>query len=360
MNALARRIAELIRAEGAISVAEYMATCLFDPLDGYYTTREPFGADGDFTTAPEISQMFGELVAVWLLSAWRASGSPLPATFAEIGPGRGTLMKDMLRSWARLEPNLVAEANFALVEASPRLTRVQADTLADAQGALSWHETVDSLPSGPLFIVGNEIFDAVPMRQFVKTAQGWRERVIGLDEDGHPCFVAGLASLDPALLPPGADTAPEGAIAELAPARAALMASIATILSERGGAGLFFDYGYLKPGIGDTLQAMRGHAYADALAEPGHADLTSHVDFAALASTARSAGIEASATTQGAFLLAMGLLERAGTLGAKGDEETRARIRSEVERLAGDDQMGKLFKVLAVAPTGLALPGFPT
>lgn len=358
MNALAQRIATLIETSGAISVAEYMAMCLFDPTDGYYTTREPFGVKGDFTTAPEVSQMFGELVAVWLFAAWRASGNPLPCTFAEIGPGRGTLMKDIMRSLARLDKRIVDEASFALVEASPRLTRIQVETLADAPAVVSWHETVETLPPLPLFIVGNELFDAIPIRQFVKMPEGWRERLVALDDDRKLRFVAGLNSLDPSLLPSDAAAAPEGAIVELAPARGATMASIAAPIAQRGGAGLFFDYGYLEPGIGDTLQAMRRHAYADVLAEPGEADLTAHVDFAGIAASAQSHGLVAHTATQGDFLLGMGLLERAGALGAGFDDAGRERVRSEVERLAGEDQMGRLFKVLAIVPRGVAVPGF--
>ncbi|RUT98701.1 class I SAM-dependent methyltransferase, partial [Mesorhizobium sp. USDA-HM6] len=162
MTELKERIVDLIGAVGPIPISEYMALCLFDPKDGYYTTREPFGAAGDFVTAPEISQMFGELVAVWLYQAWQRAGRPLPATFAEIGPGRGTLMKDMLRTWSRLDPALAAGASFAMIETSPRLAEVQKETLAGQSATVSWHQTIDTLPQQPLFIVGNELFDAVP------------------------------------------------------------------------------------------------------------------------------------------------------------------------------------------------------
>ncbi|RRH95633.1 class I SAM-dependent methyltransferase [Mesorhizobium tamadayense] len=344
------RIVDLIGAVGPIPVSEYMALCLFDPKHGYYTTREPFGAAGDFVTAPEISQMFGELVAVWLYQAWEGAGRPLPATFAEIGPGRGTLMKDMLRAWSRLDPSLAAEASFAMIEISPRLTEIQKETLAGQHAAPTWHQTIDTLPQQPLFIVGNELFDAVPIRQFVYVGSGWRERVVGLDDADNLHFFAGAGSVDPALLPAGAANAPQGAIVEVAPARAALMAAIAERIAGHGGAGLFIDYGHLEPGIGDTLQAVRRHDHEDVLANPGEADLTAHVDFSALAASARAHGLDAELTTQGEFLLGMGLLERAGALGAKADDGERQAISDAVERLAGPDAMGHLFKVMKILP----------
>ncbi|WP_027169941.1 class I SAM-dependent methyltransferase [Mesorhizobium sp. WSM3224] len=354
MSQLKQRIISLIGATGPIPVSEYMALCLFDPDDGYYMTREPFGAAGDFITAPEISQMFGELVGVWLYQAWQGAGRPLPATFAEIGPGRGTLMKDVLRTWSRLDPALSGDAWFALIETSPRLVEIQRETLAGQDAELAWHLTIDTLPRQPLFIVGNELFDAVPIRQFVHIGESWRERMVGLDDNDELRFFAGAGSLDPTLLPDNASDAPEGAIAEVAPARAALMAAIAERIAMQGGAGLFIDYGHLQPGIGDTLQALRRHEHEDVLANPGEADITSHVDFAALAAAARSVGLGVETSTQGEFLLGMGLLERAGTLGADADAETRQAISDAVERLAGPDAMGELFKVMKVLPAQAA------
>ncbi len=358
MTALKTRIASLIAASGPISVAEYMALCLFDPADGYYTTREPFGAEGDFTTAPEISQMFGELVAVWLYAAWQASGRPAGATLAEIGPGRGTLMKDMLRVLGKLDATFAANVSVALIETSPRLREVQKASLAPSGMEIAWHESVGTLPDAPLFIVGNELFDAIPTRQFVKIGDAWHERAIGLDETGELAFVAGPATIEAALLPAEAANVPAGSIFELAPARTAIMEAIAERIAASGGVGLFFDYGHLKSGIGDTLQALRKHQYDDVLAHPGEADLTSHVDFSALALAARAHGLDAHLATQGEFLLALGLLERAGKLGADVDATGREKISSDVERLAGPDAMGTLFKVLAIAPRGTKLP-FP-
>ncbi|UUP16340.1 class I SAM-dependent methyltransferase [Nitratireductor thuwali] len=356
---LEKKIVRLIGAAGPMSVADYMAHCLFDPEHGYYTTREPFGAEGDFTTAPEISQMFGELVAVWLYGAWKAAGAPQGPVLAEIGPGRGTLMTDMIRTLVRLDADFAADARFAMVEASPRLTAVQRKTLEGAPAAPEWFSRIEDLPPGPLFIVGNELFDAIPIRQAVKTEEGWRERVIGLDETGALRFMAGAGAIDAALLPPDAGQAPAGAIAELAPARSALMETVCERIRRGGGAGLFIDYGYLRPSLGDTLQAVRRHEYAPVLAAAGEADLTAHVDFAALAAVARGRGLNVSILTQGQFLLGLGLLERAGRLGAgrsAGDQEA---IRDAVERLAGPEQMGSLFKAMAVLPSTTTAPPFP-
>lgn len=359
MTLLKDNILRLISAAGPLGVADYMALCLFDPEHGYYTTREPFGAAGDFTTAPEISQMFGELIAIWLYDAWSLAGRPHGPVLAEIGPGRGTQMKDIVRALHRLDPALVRQARFELVETSPRLREVQRATLADSLPAFAWHDGVETLPDGPLFIVGNELFDAIPVRQYVKTVAGWRERVIGTSGDGDLQFVAGASGVDPALLPADAASAPEGAIVEIAPARAAMMDMIAERIARHGGAGLFIDYGYSEPAVGDTLQAVRQHAYDDVLAHPGHADLTAHVDFASLKRTAERHGLATGLMTQGDFLLEQGLLQRAGSLGAGKDDVTRERIRDEVERLAGPDQMGSLFKVLAILQPGLAVPPFP-
>jgi SAM-dependent MidA family methyltransferase len=352
------RIVRLIEAGGPLSIADYMALCLFDPEHGYYTTHEPFGVSGDFITAPEVSQMFGELVAVWLLTAWRTLGQPLPVTLAEIGPGRGTLMSDVLRTLRRLDPGLSGKTRVAMIETSPRLVDIQKATLGERAGQVEWHDLIDSLPRESLLIVGNELFDAIPIRQYVKTGGRWLERAVGVDETGDLTFTARPGAPDPAFLPPDAGEAPDGAIVEIAPARTALMDAIAARIAESGGAALFFDYGYSKPAVGDTLQALKRHAYADPLAEPGRVDLTAHVDFAALVETAKANGLGAHLLTQGEFLLGMGLLERAGQLGAKADQAMRKRLRDEVDRLAGTDAMGALFKVLAVMPRGTVLPPF--
>lgn len=354
MTALKRRLIGLIRATGPITVSDYFAACLFDPDHGYYTTREPFGRGGDFITAPEVSQLFGEMLALWAWQNWQAIGAPGRFAFVEIGPGRGTLMADMTRALSRIGGGAFMDAaSICMIEASERLTDVQRKTLAGLPAQPQWLAAIHDLPALPLVIIGNELFDTLPIRQYVKTATGWRERMVAVDESGGGLtFAVGTGAPDPDLLPPGAADAPQGTIAEIAPARTALMDEIATRIATHGGAGLFIDYGSLESGLGDTLQAVKGHAYDPVLAHPGEADLTSHVDFAALENSAREKGLEARTATQGDFLLALGLLQRAGRLGAGKDGATQERIRSEVERLAGPGQMGKLFKVLALGRPG--------
>lgn len=349
MTPLARRIAGLIEATGPIPVSDYMAMCLFDPAHGYYTTREPFGAAGDFTTAPEVSQMFGEMVAIWLYRQWQALGRPKNPVIAEMGPGRGTLMKDVLRTLRRLDPALVASASICLVEASPRLAEIQRTTLAGCGANPVWLAGFVDLPPGPLLFFANELLDCLPIRQFAKTRAGWRERLVTAGLDGDLAFTVGMTGLDPSLLPASGAHAPEGAILETSLAREALVDEIASRIASTGGAALLIDYGHLETGIGDTLQAMRAHAHIDALALPGESDLTSHVDFAPLAAIALRYCLSVGAGTQGDFLLAQGLLERAGSLGANKDATAQDRIRTDVERLAEPDQMGNLFKVLEIS-----------
>ena len=337
-------------------VADYMALCLLDPTHGYYTTREPFGTEGDFTTAPEISQMFGELCAAWLVQAWHAMGTPENAVVVEIGPGRGTLTLDMARVLRRLAPSLHGRVH--LVEASPRLAALQRERLEAADVRATWHAAIDTLPQAPRLIVANELFDALPARQFVAVKGRWHERCVTV-RDGRLAFGAGVGTLgEPAAL--GGRALPDGTIREVAPAREALVATIAADLVRLGGAFLLFDYGHESPAaLGDTFQAVRGHAPADPLEGPGGADLTTHVDFAALASTARAAGGHVLGPTgQGAFLLGMGLLERAGALGAGEDEAGREAIRAAVERLAGPDGMGDLFRAMAVTGRAMRLEPF--
>ncbi|PWL17081.1 methyltransferase [Falsochrobactrum shanghaiense] len=352
---LKARLKRLIATTGPISVADYMTACLGDRETGYYMTREPFGRDGDFITAPDVSQMFGELIAIWCVSIWDALGRPEKAVLCEIGPGRGTLMSDMLRAITKLAPQMASSASVAMVETSPRLTGIQKQKLTPFKSHINWYERFTDIPDGPLILVSNELFDAIPLRQFVKVAGRFVERMIALDQHGELHFVSGATGIDPALLPREHAQAPEGAIFEAAPARTALMQEIAERIAARRGAALTIDYGHLQSGFGDTLQAMLKHAYDDVFAHPGEADLTSHVDFDMLERTARHCGCRTQTMTQGDFLLAMGLVDRAGRLGAGRDAAFQEKIRDDVERLAAPDQMGTLFKVLAIADTATRL-----
>ncbi|WP_181703230.1 class I SAM-dependent methyltransferase [Chthonobacter albigriseus] len=356
MNALSEKIRALIEATGPMPVSDFMALALGDPEHGYYTTREPFGAAGDFTTAPEISQMFGELIGIWSIAVFEALGRPERFVLAELGPGRGTLMADALRA-ARIRPAFTAGAEVHLVETSPRLRALQAEALAGLAEPV-WHDRVEDLPAGPAIVIANEFFDALPIRQLVRTEAGWRERMIGLGDDGRLVFGAGASGIDPILVPDHARRAPVGTVVEIAPAAAAVMGELAERVVRHGGIVLAIDYGSAVPGTGDTLQALHRHASVDVLENPGEADVTAHVDFAELAMVAREFGATVHGPVeQGDFLVALGLVERAGTLGRDKDEATRADLVTAVERLAAPEQMGRLFKAMAVS-SGIRVPGF--
>ena len=356
---LAERLARRIAARGPLTLAEFWNAALFDPVDGYYTSRRPFGAEGDFITAPDVSQMFGELVGAWLVAAWRALGSPSPFALVEIGPGRGTLMADILRTVRQLDTGFSRAARVHLIEVSDRLAGIQHERLSGFDLPLRRHRSIDRLPAMPLLAVANELFDAIAIRQFVHDGTGLQERLVATAPGGGFRFVEGPAGPIgvPARLPPPR----AGDILEVSPDRRRLAARLASMLAQRGGAFLSFDYGHAQSGYGDTLQAMRSHAFADPLAEPGLHDITSHVDFADLAETMRHAGVAVSPiVTQGQFLLALGLAERAGALGATRDAAGRAEIASQAHRLAGTGpgEMGDLFKVVAAGSTALPLPPF--
>jgi NADH dehydrogenase [ubiquinone] 1 alpha subcomplex assembly factor 7 len=352
MTPLGEIIARQIGQTGPITVADYMQQCLFHPTLGYYTTHEPFGAQGDFVTAPEISQMFGELLGLWAADTWMRLGSPSPFVLAELGPGRGTMMADMLRA-TRIVPGLREAARVVLVEASPRLQEKQAETLAGQN--VEWAASVDDLPAGPLILLANEFIDALPIRQFVRTPEGLAERMVGLDEDGALAF--GLrpgARLDARAEARLRDTLP-GSILEICPAGLTVAEKLGTRLARDGGAALFIDYGHAG-GFGDTLQALHRHAYDDVLAHPGEADLTAHVDFAALARAATAAGARAFGPIgQGALLQRLGLDARAERLKRDADASTRATIDAARARLAGsgENEMGGLFKALALVHPAL-------
>ncbi len=332
-----------------MTLAEFMAECLLHPAHGYYATRDPLGAAGDFTTAPEISQMFGELLGLALAQAWADRGRPAPFVLAEPGPGRGTLMADALRA-ARAMPGFLEAARVHLVEASPTLRARQRATLAGH--AVTWADSLGALPEGPLFLVANEFFDALPIRQFVRDPAGWRERVVGL-RDGQLAF--GLAPPLPvaALAHRLADTAP-GEVVELGAAAEALAALIGGRIARHGGVALIVDYGGWRS-RGDTLQAVRAHAPADPLEAPGEADLTAHVDFEALARAAAGAGAAvAGPVAQGVLLDRLGIAARARVLAARLSGDRLGAHLAALRRLTHPDEMGRLFRAI-----GLHAPGTP-
>ncbi|WP_118138005.1 class I SAM-dependent methyltransferase [Oceanicella sp. SM1341] len=345
---LARRIAR----EGPMPLSDYMALCLAHPEFGYYPTRDPLGAAGDFTTAPEISQIFGEMLGLALAEAWMARGAPAPFLLAELGPGRGTLMADVLRATARV-PGFHAAARIWLVETSPALRAAQKRRLEGFE--VSWADTVAELPDLPLFLLANEFFDALPIRQFRSAGPaGWAESMVGL-EGGR--LTLGLA---PPVPMPRFGAAPEGVVVrEICPAGEAVATALGGRLAARGGLALAIDYGGWD-GQGDTFQALRNHAVADPLEAPGEADLTAHVDFAALAAAASAAGARvAGYAEQGAYLMRLGAGARAEALAARADDAGQEALRGQLTRLVSPEQMGRLFKVLALTgPDDPPPPGF--
>jgi len=374
---LAGLLAARIAATGPITLAEYMAECLLHPEHGYYATRDPLGAGGDFTTAPEITQMFGELVGLALAQGWLEAGRPAPFALAELGPGRGTLMADLLRA-TRAVPGFHAAARLHLVERSAPLRAAQAARLAAARPVLHpvatpvWHDTADALPEDlPLFLVANEFLDALPIRQFRRDAGGWRETVVALSDGGPvPAPVpAPVPTLVPALGPPAplaaldhrcADTAP-GEIVELCPALPAIVGAVAGRIAARGGLALFVDYGGWRS-RGDTFQAVRAHAPCDPFSAPGTADLTAHVDFEAVAAAARDAGARAwGPEPQGAWLGRLGLVARTEALArALPDAAARQAHLAAFARLTSEAQMGTVFKAMAITRPDAPPPaGFP-
>ncbi|MCJ2093318.1 SAM-dependent methyltransferase [Methylobacterium sp. J-072] len=354
MTPLGAEIAALIRHGGPIGVDRYMALCLGHPVHGYYRTRDPLGAQGDFTTAPEISQMFGELLGAWAGYVHGQLGRPDPLVLVELGPGRGTLMADALRALRVAVPD--AELRPHLVETSPVLQAVQERALAGT-GA-TWHTGIETLPEGPAILLANEFFDCLPVRQFERRSTGWHERQVGLGPEGDLVF-----GLTPEATPGLDADGPEGALLSVPAAGLALMRQLARRLRESGGALLAIDYGHVRPGFGDTLQALSGHRFADPLAAPGEADLTHHVDFAALAKAAQAEGASAHGpVSQRDFLLTLGLNARAERLKTRATAAQAAAIDAAVQRLTDMSRagMGNLFKVLAVTGRDLGpLPGFP-
>ncbi|AQR75841.1 methyltransferase [Sphingomonas sp. LM7] len=338
---LAERLARAITLAGPIPLSQFMGAANAH----YYGTRDPLGARGDFTTAPEISQMFGELIGLWLADMWDRAGRP-PARYVEFGPGRGTLAEDALRAMAKagLAPPV------DLVETSPTLRAMQAERVPHAE----WHLDLVGLPEdAPLLIVANEFFDALPIRQLVATGEGWRERLVAC-QDTLFLPIAGDRSFD-MIIPRHLLQAAPGSILETSPASVAILRNLAARLLAQGGAALIIDYGYEGPAIGDTLQAVRGHQYANPFDKPGEADLTAHVDFATLREAAEAEDLVVHGPiTQGAFLKALGIDARTEAL-AKASPDRAESLAIDRDRLTADDAMGELFKVIA-----LTAPGWPT
>ncbi len=389
MNALGQRIAALIAAQGPISVAEFMALA----NGAYYAARDPLGTAGDFITAPEISQTFGEMLGLWCVQVWHDQGKPQRKRLVELGPGRGTLMADALRAIGQTMPEFLVGVEIVLIEASSILREIQQKTLSAYVQAASPHPALspdggegksnetpspprnggegrgegavplrwlsqfdNSLAERPLFLLANEFLDALPVRQFVRTPRGWCERMITQGPAGEFTFVLSPVPAPDLLIPPDRSSAPDGAVYELsAPARS-LVEEISHVIALQGGGALIVDYGYDAPGFSDTLQAVAGHTFTNLLDAPGEADLSAHVDFSSLAATAREAGAAVfGPVTQGAFLKTLGIVRRAERLIARHGHPDLS-LWADVDRLINPEQMGTLFKTVAILPADAAAP----
>jgi len=361
VNTLAEQLARRIRIAGPLTVAEYMAEALGNPQHGYYTQRDPFGLAGDFITAPEISQMFGELLGAWCAAVWQCMGCPNPVRLVELGPGRGTLMADALRA-TRKVARFHDAIDLHMVETSPVLRSRQVDALKAVapQIAPTWHELFDSVPSGPLLLVTNELFDALPIHQFEFHGGRWHERVVALDpaDDRFIFALRTTGALFALATPPPLPR--EGAIIEVCPAGTSLAGAIGRRVVADGGAALIIDYGHDGSSFGDSLQAVRRHHKHDILAEPGVADLAAHVDFGALARAARDVGAAVyGPIAQNTLLERLGIHHRAAALTRQATSQQAEDVRTATERLLHLEQMGTLFKAIAIAtPTLPVPPGF--
>ncbi len=356
MTPLERIIREKIVCHGGITVAEYMAMCLSHPEHGYYRRSHILGAEGDFITAPEASQIFGELIGAWIVAGWQAMGCPTPVMLVEAGPGRGILMQDILRT-AQHMPGFLEGVHVHLIETSPALRGEQRKRLEPSGLPIQWHDRIEDIPEGPLFLVGNEFLDALPVHHYVRRKGRFIERRVALDEEGHLCFRDDGAPLDDKRVQAWALDLPEGSIIELSPERETFAEMVAERIAEHGGAALFVDYGHAHPGRGETLQAVQRHRTVSVFHEPGRSDLTAHVDFTAVATAMAKGGVDVyGPLEQGVFLRALGLELRLEVLLKRADARRRLILKRGVRRIADDDQMGRLFKVLAAVPKGAAPP----
>jgi len=356
MSALLPLIKAEIEAQGPITIARYMELALGHAEHGYYMTRDPLGVDGDFITSPEISQMFGEMLGLWAAMVWQGLDAPDPVNVVEFGPGRGTLAADALRA-AQAMDGFDDAARLWLVETSPVLRAAQKKNLMQMMKMPAWRDTFDGVGDGPLIVFGNEFFDALPIRQYVRGDEGWSERLVGLD-GGELAFVPAVDLADASIIPDALrDSAQVGDVFEDQPASRGLMEAIAARIVKFGGAALFFDYGHDQHGVGETLQAVKTHQFADVLNDPGEQDLTAHVDFEQLAEAARLAGAEVlGPVPQGAFLNRLGMRQRADTLMINATPDQMEEVDTAYERLTGPEHMGTLFRVLAIVPPGFGVP----
>ena len=362
MPPLKERLIAKIKAEGPISVAEYMTICLLDPVSGYYPTRDPLGSDGDFITAPEISQMFGEVIGLWCIQTWQDMGRPETLQLIEVGPGRGIMMGDIL-SAAKLDKAFLTALNVTLIEASPALEAVQGKTLGTAPCPISWAPSLERAPIGPSIIIGNEFLDCLPIRQFIQKDRfagraGWQERMVALDSD-QLCFGVSPAALSQIMqdaLPDAQEEAKNDDLLEVCPANAQIIDQIKQRFETYAGRALFIDYGPETTEFGDTLQALKRHEKVGVFSDPGNTDLTARVDFGALIDLAKAAKLPAATPVpQREFLSKLGLEMRAVAL-SRAKPEAKDKLARQLHRLTASDEMGELFKAICFQSDGLGLP----
>lgn len=347
-------LTKILSDRGSISVADYMALSLTAAGVGYYKNGNPIGANGDFVTAPEVSQIFGELIGVWMMMVWEGMGCPANFILAELGPGRGTLMQDVMRA-ARAKPAFRQAAQVHLVETSSTLREAQGKALRSLCRP-EWHESFTALPEAPMIIVANEFFDALPTEQFVFQGGSWYKRALTLDDNGRPFFAAGRLAVPPVEIMP--DRTPnEGDILEHCPAAVDLIGEIGSRAKNAPCTLLITDYGYDSRDYGDTLQAVRAHNYVDPIQPPGTADLSTHVNFAELRAAAGDAGLTPTRVLpQSEFLMSLGLEQRLRRLMTDADEEQRAALFLGAKRLVDPFQMGSLFKAMAITSRHIPPP----
>lgn len=346
-NAAETAVMEEVRRSGYMTVARFMECA----VSHYYANTRPFGVEGDFITAPEVSQMFGEMIGAWMTDMWLQSGKPERVHLVELGPGRGTLMADILRT-INTWPDFRDAVSIHLVETSPLLRQEQAQALKGMSP--TWYDSLDQVPEGFSLIFANEFFDALPVHQLIKEQGKWKERVVRLDQGGQGLVfgTADLTSILHAAIPDDIRDAPEGSIFEISPASLAVMEKIASRVGESGGAALLIDYGHSVAGIGDTLQAVHRHSYSDLLKNIGSSDLTAHVDFATLQQAALGKAMVHGPVTQGDFLTSLGIVVRAEALSKEGQRDD---IVGALRRLVSPEGMGRLFKVMALTPLGSSI-----
>ena len=365
MSKLEDRIKARITAEGPMSVAEYMAVCLLDPTDGYYPTRDPLGSDGDFITAPEISQMFGEVIALWCIQSWIDLGRPPTLNLIELGPGRGIMMSDILRT-ATLDPAFEKALTVTLIEASAALEAVQAKTLANAGVPVNWASDLAKAPNGPTLIIGNEFLDCLPIRQFIQKdpfagKAGWHERLVALDDEKRLSFGVAPVAISELLqedLPSGIEDARSEDLLEICPSARQIIDHLSVRFGAHPCRALFIDYGPDVTEFGDTLQALKRHEKVGVFSDPGNTDLTARVDFAALQEMAKAVSLPVTnAAPQREFLSKLGIEMRAVALSkSSSNPDARAKIARQLHRLMDSEEMGELFKAICIQSTGLPLP----